>query len=302
MSVSLPPRLAAGDRVAVVAPSGPTTLVDLDRGLEVLRSWGLDPVEGKHVRDRDDYLAGSDADRAEDLTWALTDPSIAGVLCSDGGYGVQRMIDLVDWAAVGRSAPKVLVGFSDITAAHAAHWARLGRIGLYGPMVACSAFFDERSAEHLRATLMEPETTTTIAFPEASPIVEGTAHGTIVGGCLSLLASNVGTVDAPQADGRIVLIEDVTEQPYRLDEFTTQLVRSGWLTGAAGIVLGSFSECGPLDRVREVMTDRLAPLGIPVLWGTDLGHCPSIHTLPLGVAATLDTASRTIVLDEAALR
>ena len=298
----LPPRLVPGDRVAVVAPSGPTTLADLDRGLDVLRSWGLDPVEGKHVRDREDYLAGSDADRAEDLTWALTDPSVAGVLCSDGGYGVQRMIDLVDWPAVETAAPRVLVGFSDITAAHAAHWARLGRVGLYGPMVACSAFFDERSAEHLRATLMEPESTTTIAFPDSDPIVGGTAHGTLVGGCLSLLASSVGTVDGPRADGCIVLIEDVTEQPYRLDEFTTQLVRSGWLAGAAGVVLGSFSECGPLERVREVMTDRLAGLGIPVLWGTDLGHCPSIQTLPLGVGATLDTSARTVVLDHPALR
>jgi muramoyltetrapeptide carboxypeptidase len=302
MTPLLPPRLVPGDRVAVVAPSGPTTLADLDRGLEVLRSWGLDPVEGKHVRDRDDYLAGTDADRADDLTWALTDPSIAAVLCSDGGYGVQRMIDLVDWAAVGRSAPKAFVGFSDITAAHAAHWARLSRVGFYGPMVACSAFFDERSADHLRATLMEPETTTTIAFPESEPITEGTAHGTIVGGCLSLLASGVGTVDAPPATGCIVLIEDVTEQPYRLDEFTTQLLRSGWLTGASGIVLGSFSECGPLDRVREVMAERLGGLGIPVLWGTDLGHCPSILTLPLGVGATLDTASRSVVLDRPALR
>ena len=162
-----PPRLAPGARVAVVAPSGPVPEERVQAGLDVLRGWDLDPVVMPHVLDRHGelgYLAGSDAERAADLQRAWCDPSVAAVLCARGGYGAQRMADLVDWDALRAAGPKVFLGFSDITHLHQAFAARLGLVTLYGPVAAGIDFIKSaRAQDHLRATLFAPETVRTIA-------------------------------------------------------------------------------------------------------------------------------------------
>ena len=161
-----PARLAPGARVAVVAPSGPVPEERLQSGLDVLRGWDLDPVVAPHVLDRHgelDYLAGTDADRAADLQRAWCDPSVDAVVCARGGYGTQRMVDLLDWAAMRAAGPKVFVGYSDITVLHEAFATRLGLATLHGPMAAGIDFVkNARAQEHLRATLFEPETVRTI--------------------------------------------------------------------------------------------------------------------------------------------
>lgn len=305
-ALTRPARLAAGAGVAVVAPSGPVPEERLEAGLDILRGWDLDPVVAPHVLDRHaefGYLAGTDADRAADFQAAWCDPDVAAVLCARGGYGAQRMIDLLDWDAIRAAGPKVFLGFSDITALHEAFATRVGLATLYGPMVASVGFLkNARSQEHLRATLFEPESVRTIASGEAVPLVPGKARGVTLGGCASLLAADVGTPHARvSARDGLLLIEDIGEEAYRLDRILTQLLRTGWLDGVAGVALGSWVDCGPYDGLRAVFADRLGGLGVPVVEHFGFGHAEGTLTMPFGVRAELDADAGTLTLDEPAL-
>lgn len=299
-----PPRLRPGDRVAVVAPSGPVPKDRLDAGCAILRRWGLDVMRAPHatdVHDRFGYLAGTDADRAADLQAAWLDPGVAGVLCARGGYGAQRMVDLLDWDAMRSAPPKVFCGYSDVTALHEAFATRLGVATLHGPVVAGKAFVgDERTARLLRETLFSPARSTRLTSPDAETLVPGTARGVTVGGCVSVLAADLGTQTGRSGvAGGILLLEDVGEELYRLDRSFTQLLRAGYLDGVAGIALGSWQDCE--DGVRELALDRFGGLRVPIVWELGFGHGPTSLTVPLGVPATLDADAGTLMLDVPAL-
>ncbi|MFF4690588.1 LD-carboxypeptidase [Streptomyces sp. NPDC001307] len=301
-----PERLAPGARVAVVAPSGPVPEERLQAGLDVLRGWDLDPVVAPHVLDRHGefgYLAGRDADRAADLQNAWCDPSVAAVLCARGGYGAQRVIDLLDWDAMRAAGPKVFVGFSDITVLHEAFATRLGLATLHGPMAAGVDFVkNARAQEHLRDTLFAPETVRTIASGGRA-LVPGRARGVTLGGCLSLLAAELGTPHArASAAGGLLCLEDVGEDTYRLDRYLTQLLRAGWLEGVRGVLLGSWEGCPDYAEVRPLLADRLGALGVPVAEEFGFGHCAGALTIPFGVPAELDANTGTLTLEEPALR
>ncbi|MBW5423688.1 LD-carboxypeptidase [Streptomyces sp. BG9H] len=310
-ALARPARLIPGARVAVVAPSGPVPPDRLEAGLDILRGWDLEPFAMPHVRDvhrEFGYLAGSDADRARDLERAWCDPSVAAVFCARGGYGVQRMVDLVDWAAMRdatrTAGPKVFLGYSDITALHEAFATRLGLATLHGPMTAAVDFLKNAAAqEHLRTTLFTPEAAQVITAPRhARALVGGRARGVTLGGCVSLLASDLGTPGArTSARGGLLFLEDIGEEPYRLDRTLTQLLRSRWLEGVAGIVLGSWQECGPYDEVRALFADRLGGLGVPVAEELGFGHCDGALTVPFGVPGQLDADAGTVTLDVPAL-
>ncbi|WP_199579010.1 LD-carboxypeptidase, partial [Streptomyces sp. CRB46] len=287
-------------------PSGPVPEERLHAGLDVLRGWDLDPVVAPHVLDRHaafDYLAGTDADRAADLQTAWCDPSVDAVLCARGGYGVQRMADLLDWEAMRAAGPKVLVGFSDITALHEAFATRLGLVTLHGPMAAGIDFLkNARAQEHLKATLFAPETVRVIASG-GTPLAPGRARGVTLGGCLCLLAAEVGSPHArASARGGLLCLEDVGEETYRLDRYLTQLLRAGLLDGVRGILLGSWHACEPYERLRPMLADRLGGLGVPVVEDFGFGHCEGALTIPFGVTAELDADAGTLTLDAPALR
>lgn len=287
-----PARLAAGSRVAVVAPAGAVVPEQLDAGLETLAAWGLDVVVGAHVRDRHptfSYLAGTDADRAADLQAAWCDPSVSAVFCARGGYGCLRLLDLLDWSAMAAAGPKLLVGSSDVTALHEMVRARLGLPTMFGPMIGTGSFVaDPTAQEHHRSLLFSPVSGTVLSGPLAEPLVAGSAQGVTVGGNLSLLCSAQGVPDIPPPPvGAIGLLEDVTEEPYRIDHFVTHLRRSGWFSRLSGVVLGSWHECGEPAAVRAVLEDRLGDLGIPVIWELGFGHCPAQLTVPLGAEVSL---------------
>ncbi|UNO39258.1 LD-carboxypeptidase [Streptomyces sp. MST-110588] len=301
-----PRRLVAGDRVSVLAPSGPIAPERLDAGLDLLRGWDLDPVPAPHVRGVHPalgHLAATDQERARDFQEAWCDPEIAAVFAARGGYGAQRMVDLLDWDAIRRAVPKPLVGFSDITVLHEALAVRAGVATLHGPAVAGEVFLkDEPTREHLRRTLFAPESVRALAPPTARTLIPGRAAGVTLGGCLTLLASDLGTPHArPDAAGGILLLEDVGEPPYRLDRSLTQLLRCGHLDGVAGIVLGSWAGCGPYEAVRAVLLDRLGGLGVPVVEEFGFGHGDSSLTLPLGLPAVLDADAGTLTYDVPAL-
>ncbi|MDQ0381676.1 S66 peptidase family protein [Amycolatopsis thermophila] len=280
--------------VALVAPAGPVAPERLERALAVLDGWGvgvrnLVTPGARHAP----YLADSDAVRAKLFTEAWLDPEVGIVLAARGGYGTQRMLDLLDWPALRGAGATVFAGSSDVTALHAAIHRHLGLPTLFSPMPA-GDFWDDVGGEHLRRALFSPGPVT---LPGTEALVAGTARGRLTGGNLSLLAAGVGTPEQGGARDRIVVLEDVTEPVYRLDRMLTQLLRSGWFDGVAGIVLGTWTGCGEATDVRALMLDRLGPLDVPILAGVPFGHVEGSLTVPLGVEAVLDTAALTVVTD-----
>jgi muramoyltetrapeptide carboxypeptidase len=297
-----PPRLRDGDVVALVAPAGPVPHDQLDAGSAVLESWGLQVRLMPHVRDVHpvhEYLAGSDEARAEDFSAAWAASDVRAIVCVRGGYGSQRMLDLVDWSALRTAEPKVLVGYSDVTALHQAIATELGVVTLHGPMSGTGSFVNSSAAqEHLRATLFEPESVQVLVSPSARPLVGGVAVGVTTGGCVSMLTTSVATPTSQTARNGLVLLEDVDEKAYRIDSYLIHLRRSGWFDGAAGVVLGSWADCEPVE---DVITDVLGDLGVPILGDLGFGHGADSITVPLGVVAELDADAGQLTLDQPAL-
>lgn len=284
-----PGPLAPGARVAVVAPSGPVPAEPLEAGLAVLRSWSLDVHVADHVRGADHaYLAAGDEQRAHDLMTAWLDDGVAAVLCARGGYGAQRIVDRLDWDRLARSRPKLLVGFSDVTALLQAFAARLGLATVHGPVVTSLGAGDEESREHLRRTLFEPAQAAVLTPEPLDVLVPGTAEGVLVGGNVAVLASGAGTARVMPAAGSIAVLEDIGEEPYKLDRLLTQLLRSGWFDGVRSVVVGHLTDCGPEETVRALLLDRLGGLGVPLAWGAPFGHEDRNLALPLGVPVVLE--------------
>ena len=297
-------RLVPGDTVAVVAPAGPVPVERLEAGLEVLRSWGLDVREMPHVRGRRQdlpHLAAADATRAADLMAAWTDHDVAAVVAARGGYGTQRVLDLLEWDGLAAAGPKVLLGFSDVTALHQAFGRRLGLSTLHGPVATSLGGGDEASREHLHRMLFEPESAVDLTPEPGAGLVGGRAEGVLLGGNVAVLAAEVGTPTAQPAAECIAVLEDVGEDLYRLDRLLTQLLRSGWFDDVRGIVLGGFAGCGSDDSLRRLFEDRLAPLGVPTLLGAPFGHADRNLAVPFGVPAALDADAGTLTLKEPAL-
>lgn len=290
----------AGDRVAIVAPAGPLTGPEavgrLDRGLEILRGWGLEPEVFPAVRTIHPllpYLAGEDAARADDFRAAWLDPSYAAVFCARGGYGMQRTLQLLDADELA-GVEKILVGFSDITALHEILNAR-GLVTVHGPMAASVSQLEMADGnDRLRSLLFEPESVTDLLAPAgATTVVEGVAEGRLLGGNLALLASSLGTPTCAEPAG-IVVLEDISEDSYRLDRLLTQLLRAGWFDEVTGLVLGDFSESDDEAVVAGLLRERLAPLGVPMVEHAAIGHQALNLAVPLGVAATLDATAGTL--------
>lgn len=283
-----------GDTVAIVSPSGPPHPVLLKRGVERLEGLGFKVVVGAHALDRGGlgHLAGDDAARAADLQAAWCDPAVSVVFCSRGGYGAGRLLGLLDWDAMragARAGRKVLVGSSDITALHNAFAIELGVPTLHGPMAACDVIAREdgpepRTWESLQAALSGA------AGPVRGDrvLAAGRAEGVLYGGNLSLLASMCGTRWQPSFAGRIAFLEDVGEEPYRIDRMLTQLLQAGVFDGVRGIALGSWVDCGD---PYPVLTDRLEPLGVPILAGLPMGHGSPQISMWLGRLGSIDTES-----------
>jgi muramoyltetrapeptide carboxypeptidase len=304
-SLARPPALCPGDRVAVLSVSGPADPAQLAIGLDALRFAGLDPVLFPSARDQGSmrsYLAGDDAMRTADLRAALTDPGIAGILFATGGYGAQRTLEAMDWDGIAGLPPKVLAGYSDVTAVLEAAASKLGWASLLSPNVASQSAAGHYSFGSMLRALMHPERATEIRYPMANRVAGGRARGVTLGGNLTLLTSSLGTDTSWPARGGILLVEDRNEPEYRLDRMLTQLRRSGYLDGVAGIVAGTFVGCGEPTGVEEILTERLGRLGVPMIAWANVGHGGYFQAFPIGVAAELDADAATLRLLDPPLR
>jgi muramoyltetrapeptide carboxypeptidase len=298
-SLARPPALRPGDRVAVLSASGPADQAELAVGLDALRFAGLEPVIYQSATDDGSmrsYLAGDDKLRASDLSAALTDPAIAGIIFATGGYGAQRTLAALDWDSLAGLAPKVLAGYSDVTAILEAFAARLGWASLHGPMVSSSGDTAHYSFGSLLRALMRPEQALITQYPEAVTLAGGTARGLTLGGNLTLLTSSVGTSTSLPARGGILLVEEEHEDPYRVDRMLTQLRRSGYLDGVAGLIGGTFTGCGEPALIEEILAERLGDLGVPLVVWANIGHGGRQQAYPIGIAAELDADAHTLRL------
>ena len=289
--------IGSGDRVALVAPAGPTQPALLTSAVDLVTSWGLEPVvhpSATAAHDRAAYLSGADEVRASDVQRAWCDPGIAGILCLHGGYGTVRVLDLLDRDVMAAAEPKPLFGSSDITAL--LEWLReqLGASTWFAPMLGTDVMDDRRASSGLRAAMLTPGSVREWSSDRAVSLVPGHAVGTLIGGNLSLLAATTGARHRPRPDGGnpvndgcIALLEDCNEETYRLDGYLQTLLRSGWFDGVTGVALGSWEGCSPVNEIHDLCVEVLGPLGIPVVGELGFGHGPGAHTIPLGVAGAL---------------
>ena len=295
-----PKILRRGDLVALVAPSGPVPPDRCAAAVEVLTGWGLRVRVAPHALGRHNFFAGTDDERLTDLNDALRDEEVRAVLCLRGGYGLQRIVDGLDYAAV-RNDPKLVMGFSDITALHLALWCETGLPTVHGPV---AAQFDTGAGSltshgaHRALMTGDEIKVNTDQTDDTFPVrVPGRAEGVLLGGNLTLLATTVGTRHVPDLTGAILLIEDVSEEPYRVDRMLTQLRRAGWFDGVAGVAVGQFTDCaGEGPPTPDVLAERLGDLGVPVLGGLPIGHGAQQTAVGLGVAAVLDADAGTLVV------
>lgn len=299
-----PPRLKAGSRVALIAPSSPVyEKAKRDAAQALLEGMGYRVLRGPSIDAQRGYLSGSDAIRAGDVERMFLDPSVDGVVCLRGGYGAARLLPLIDFERIA-AQPKAFVGFSDITALHLALYRTCGLITFHGPMAGAGqpgaaqpgSLYDERIREawlqavegRLPQRLRNPDGT----FFSMLPGHEGAAEGVLLGGNLTVLCSLAGTKYLPDFQGKLLLLEDVGERPYRIDGMLTQLINSGRLRGVRGIVLGDFTNCEAEEKSRSLdLTDifqELLPRDIPVIQGVHAGHGRDKITLPLGIRYRID--------------
>jgi len=299
-SRTIPPRLKPGDTVGLITPGSYISDDGVDKAVKNLESLGLKVKKGKNLRAENGFTAGTDAERLADLHAMFADPEVNAIWCARGGYGCGRLLPQIDYKLIRRN-PKILIGYSDITALAIAVAKETGLVTYHGPVG--SSDFTEYTLGYLRGAVMEgeryspiirPEVTAEGSVYEAYTITPGRATGSLWGGNLSLLAASAGTAYEPPIKGSLLFIEDIGEDPYRIDRMLTQLRQAWDLQRCAGIALGVFKGCeaDADDRsltLRETLTGRFSDLGIPVAYGFPFGHIRDMCTLPMGVRAEMDT-------------
>lgn len=314
-AVVKPKRLRIGDTVGLVAPANATFLeVELDVARETLEALSLRAKTGAHLLDRYGYLAGRDADRAADVNALFADPEVRAVLALRGGWGSARLLPHLDYDAI-RRHPKVLMGYSDVTALLNAVHARTGLITFHGPVGIST--WTPFSVEHMAAVLFEGDAPT-LANPaelreglvqvedRVQTITPGRARGRLLGGNLTVLSAIVGTPYVPAMDGAILFLEDTGEAVYRMDRMLTHLKLAGLLGRIKGFVFGRCTDCTPGEgygalTLDEVLADHLKPLGVPAFRGAMIGHIDRQFTVPVGLEAEIDADAGTIRLLEPAV-
>jgi len=303
-----PRHIRPGDRVGIVAPASPVTKEQLEPGLRLLEERGYVPVLGEHVWERDGYLAGPDQHRAEDIERMFADDSIRAVICARGGYGAARMLDHLDTSVIEEN-PKLLVGFSDITMLHLACHAEAGLVTLYGPMLITFSVQRPKWVADMWFRAMEvPEPLPALPLDgHATCLTPGVAEGLVLGGCLCLLTDSIGTPYEPDTAESILLLEDVDEQPHRVDAMLQHLKQGGLLGPAEGIVVGEMTRTDerpdPGIGVRtaaSILADHLGGRGVPTVTCFPFGHMTAPLTLPLGIRARLDAEAGTLAYLESA--
>jgi muramoyltetrapeptide carboxypeptidase len=314
-SILKPGRLKQGDRVTLVAPANATfNTVDLQIAKESLEGLGFTVTIGAHLLDRHGYLAGDDKARADDINKAFADSSVAAVHAIRGGWGSARLLPYLDFDTIRRN-PKVLIGYSDITALLLAVQGKTGLVTFHGPIGL--GRWDSYSLDYYRRVLFNGERVTYTNKQGLSDrnalvqtefrtltITRGKARGRLVGGNLTVMTTILGSPYLPDWENTILFTEDTHEDFYRIDRMLTQLKLAGVLGKIKGFVFGTCAECGPGDgnygalTLEEIFADHIKPLGVPAWSGAMIGHSQPQWTLPEGVEVEIDADKGALTLLE----
>jgi muramoyltetrapeptide carboxypeptidase len=282
----MPQRLKPGAVIGVAAPAGPVEPFKLQKGIDILEKLGFSVVSSERVLQQDGYLAGSDEQRAGHLNQLFADDEIDAIIFARGGYGSLRLLPLIDFDNI-RRHPKWCIGFSDISGLLASFYLKCGLISIHGPMVTT---LNDLSAENIN-------TMKTFFYsgkmPEMVPAKPLTLHGgrvsaPLIGGNLATLNHLTGTPFEPDFSGHILFLEEIRESPYKIDRMLMQMRLAGCFEHIAGLMLGSFEHCGPIETIHELMKHFFGPLRVPILAGFAIGHGKDNPVLPLGLTVTLD--------------
>jgi muramoyltetrapeptide carboxypeptidase len=307
-----PGRLKRGDKVGVIAPGGYITSEELLETRENLLKLGFIPVPSEHILERFGYLAGTDKMRADDLNEMYARRDISGIFCARGGYGCARILPMLDYNTI-KNNPKVIIGYSDVTALLYGIFVKTGLICFHGPVGIST--FNQFSIEYLEDVLINGHDKMELinskdGVSQLKTIKSGKGTGQLIGGNLSIIVSLIGTSYDIDSEGKLFFIEEVQEEPYRIDRMLTQMIQSGKFSKAAGIALGIFHRCEPKEKdpefpksftLHEVFEDRLSALDIPVLYGLSFGHITDKFTIPFGLRAELNSSNQTLTLLEPAV-
>lgn len=298
-----PQQLKVGDTIGIIAPASPPNQENLHRSLAFLEDLGLKVKIGKHVYDQYGYLAGRDKDRLEDLHSMFLDSEVKAVICAGGGYGTGRIASQIDYKMI-KSHPKIFWGYSDITFLHTAIRQHTGLITFHGPMLASDigkVDVDPLSKEYFKQLFEPTSIKYTNDLSQLEVLNDGKASGEITGGNLSLLASTIGTAFEIDTKGKLLLIEDINEEPRSIDRMLNQLHMAGKLADAAGFIIGDFNNCIPERELSleldEVISHYIHLANKPALKGFKFGHCTPHISIPLGVHAEMDTSKKQLVID-----
>jgi muramoyltetrapeptide carboxypeptidase len=311
-----PPRLREGDLVGLIAPGGHTSDTSIAKAVKNIEALGFRVKQGAHLREVHGNYAGSVQNRLDDLHAMFADPEVKAIWAIRGGSGCISILASIDYALI-RANPKVLLGYSDITALHLAIHRHAGLVTFHGPVASSTP--SSYSTEHMLAVLMDPQRSYTIPMAMENArrakdephyairtVHEGKATGPLMGGNLSMVSALAGTPYAADFRNSILFIEEVNEAPYRIDRWMTQLDLSVGIAKAAGVMIGICDNCGGHDEDITLTLDQtldihLQPLKKPAVSGYSFGHIRNQFTIPMGIRATLDTERQTVTLLEPAV-
>ena len=287
-------KLSFHDTVGIISPASPENMDSIDKGVKILTNLGFVVKKGKYLSNHQGYLSGSDAERSEDLMEMFLDKSVKMILCVRGGYGTMRTLPLIDFDVI-KSNPKIFVGYSDITTYLNSFYAKCGLITFHGPMLS-SKLDDNITLKSLLDILMKGDNIYKISNPNNIPAKSNSCSivdGVLIGGNLSLICSTLSTPYEIDTTDKIIFLEDIGEEPYKIDRMLTQLLLANKLQVCRGIILGQFTNCHLLSYSRsltleEVINDRILSLNIPTLYNFMSGHDYPKLTLPIGAKVQLD--------------
>lgn len=310
----IPKKITKGATIGLIAPGSFIRKDQLEKTKQSVKKLGFIPYHTPRILNRHGYLAGTDKERIEDLHEMFTNKTVDAILCVRGGYGCTRLLPLIDYKLI-KNNPKPLIGYSDITALHISIYKNTSLVG-YHAAVGISTY-NNYTVKHLMKTLTETaneqiinyekEPDTDLPEYDCFTITKGAAQGVLIGGNLSLLASMIGTKYDLDYSGKLLFIEEIAEYPYKIDRMLTQMRQAGKFDNIKGIICGVFKSCD-IDgnettkensfSLKELLTDRLSDLGVPVLYGFSFGHVKNKCTLPIGIEAKLDTEAKIVTLLE----
>ena len=317
MDILKPSRLKRHDVIGIVAPaSAPSTCEKIDKGIRYLEKLGYRVKLGKSAKKVHGYFAGKDANRAHDLNAMFADKQVKAIFAVRGGYGTPRLLEHIDYTLVKRN-PKILVGYSDLTALQLAIFAKTRLVTFSGPMLAVEMFekMDPFTEEFFWRIVTSTLPIGKVSNPDGQPLKvlpalpkSYEAVGRLIGGNLSMIISLMGTPFQPNFSRSILLFEDVGEEPYRIDRMLTQLKLAGVLRKVKAIVIGSLIDCVPSDKTKpslstdEVLQELTEDLKIPVLSHLAYGHMPRKLTMPIGLKVKVNSRLGTLEFLESAVK